>query len=99
MRVIARKALREFWAQPSYADSEKSLSAWYAEAKQAKWKKPQDIKDKYRDASFLGDNRVVFNIGGNKYRLVIHVNYSYAIVRIKFIGTHKQYDQIDAEKI
>jgi len=99
MRVIAIRTLREFWRQPIYADAELPLRAWYQEAKKAKWNITQEIKDKYRSASFLADNRVVFNIHGNKYRLVVHVNYDYQIIRIKFIGTHKQYDAIDAETV
>lgn len=99
MRVIAIKVLREFWEQSRYSDSANALKAWYAEAKKATWETAQDIKDKYRNASFIRDNRVIFNIHGNKYRLVAHINYAYQIVRIKFIGTHKQYDEIDAENI
>ena len=99
MRVIAIKILREFWEQPKYSDSEMALKAWYTEAKHAHWKTTQDIKSKYRNASFLSDNRVIFNIHGNKYRLVTHINYPYEIVYVKFIGTHKQYDQINAETI
>lgn len=99
MRVIAIKMLREFWEQPKYLDSETTLKAWYTEAKHTSWKTTQNIKSKYRNASFLADNRIVFNIHGNKYRLVVHVNYSYQIVYVKFIGTHKQYDEIDAEVI
>jgi len=88
MRVIAIKMLKEFWKKPRYSDSEPALSAWYIEAKHVTWNTPQDIKDKYRNASFLSDNRVVFNIHGNKYRLVAHINYTYKIVYIKFIRTH-----------
>lgn len=99
MRVIAIKTLREFWQQSRYSDAEYPLKAWYMEVKKAVWKTTQDIKDKYRNASFLKDNRVVFNIHGNKYRLVVHINYEYQLVRIKFVGTHKEYDAIDAEKI
>lgn len=99
MRVIAIKILRGFWQCPKYSDSENSLRAWYVEAKNAKWKTTQDIKDKYRNASFVANNRVVFNIHGNKYRLVVHISYIYQIVYIKFIGTHKQYDEIKAESI
>lgn len=80
-------------------DSENALKAWYTEAKRAVWKAPNEIKDKYRNASFLADNRVVFNIHGNKYRLVVHINYAYQIVYVKFIGTHRQYDEIDARII
>jgi mRNA interferase HigB len=99
MRVIAIKMLREFWQQPRFSDAENPLRAWYREAKGASWKTTKDVKDKYRNASFLGDNRVVFNIHGNKYRLVVHINYSYQIVNIKFIGTHRQYDEIDTVNI
>jgi mRNA interferase HigB len=99
MRVIAIKILREFWQEPKHADSENALRAWFTEAKNASWKTTKDIKEKYRNASFLADNRVVFNIHGNKYRLVVHINYPYKIVYVKFIGTHKQYDEIDAEII
>lgn len=99
MRVISIKMLRAFWEQSKYSSSKTALSAWFTEAKHADWKTTQDIKDKYRNATFLADNRVVFNIHGNKYRLVVHINYAYQIVYIKFIGTHKQYDAIDAETI
>lgn len=99
MRVIAIKMLREFWEKPQYSDSKNALKAWYIEVKKTSWKTTQDVKDKYRNASFIADNRVVFNIHGNKYRLVTHINYAYHIVRVKFIGTHKQYDEIDAESI
>ena len=99
MRVIARRILREFWEQNKYSDSENPLKAWYKETEKAVWKNTQDIKKQYRNASFVADNRVVFNIHGNKYRLVVHINYGYGVVRIKFIGTHKQYDEIDAERI
>jgi len=99
MRVIAIKRLKDFWEQPKYSDSEQMLKAWYIEAKHANWGTPQDIKDRYRTASFLMDNRVVFNIHGNKYRLIIHVNYRCQTVYIRYIGTHKQYDAIDARTI
>lgn len=99
MRVIAIKMLRDFWEHPKYSDSENPLRAWYTEAKKERWRTTQDIKNKYRNASFLGDNRVVFNIHGNKYRLVVHINYVLQIIFIKFIGTHAQYDKIDAESI
>lgn len=99
MRVIAIKMLREFWEQSRYADSENALKAWYYEARKAVWNTTQDIKDRYRNASFVGDNRVVFNIHGNKYRLVVHVHFLRGIVRIKFVGTHRQYDEINVETI
>ncbi len=99
MRVIAKKTLRQFWAQRRYADSQGSLEAWHDEVSTAAWKTPQDIKDLYRTASFVGRNRVVFNIGGNKYRLVVEVQYVAGIVWVKFIGTHAQYDKIDVEAV
>lgn len=99
MRVIAKRTLREFWEEPDCADAEQLLKAWFSEARSADWKKPQDIKEQYRQASFLQDNRVVFNIAGNKYRLIVKINYPFGIVYVRFIGTHKQYDAIDAETV
>ena len=75
------------------------MKAWFAEASGASWETPQAIKDRYRHASFVADNRVIFNIGGNKYRLVVHVNYDYGIVFVKFVGTHTDYDRIDPETV
>jgi mRNA interferase HigB len=89
MRIVSRATLKEFWEQSSYSDSEQPLKAWYEEAKKADWTSPQDIKDKYRNASFVGNNRVVFNIHGNKYRLCY----------IRFVGSHHAYDKIDAATI
>lgn len=99
MRIIARSAIRAFWEHPEYSDSEQALKAWYAVVVKADWSKPQDIKNQFRHASIIGDNRVVFNIAGNKYRLVVKFNYPYRIAFIRFVGTHRQYDQIDAERI
>jgi mRNA interferase HigB len=75
------------------------LKAWFQEAKQAHWSNPNEIKAKYLNASILKNSRVVFNIGGTKYRLVVRINYKYAIVFIRFIGTHEEYDDINAEEI
>lgn len=97
MRVIAKKTLREFWGR--HPDCEQQLKSWYQEADAADWKGPGDIKKEYPSASFLGDNRVVFNIKGNHYRLVVKINYDYRMVWIRFIGTHAQYDKINAKKI
>lgn len=97
MRVIAKRALRAFWENPEYADAEQPLKTWHSEARRADWKTPQEIKHQFRHASFLKGNRVVFNIAGNKYRLVVKVNYAYGIAYVRFVGTHKQYDAIDAE--
>ena len=97
MRVIAKKRLREFWGR--YPDSEQQLKAWYAEANDATWQTPAVVKAKYGKASILKDSRVVFNICGNKYRLVAKINYPHQVVYIRFVGTHEQYDAIDAETI
>ena len=99
MRIISRATLRNYWEDPKYSDSAQSLKAWYDEAKDAEWKSPQDIKSKYRSASFVANSRVVFNIHGNKYRLVVAIKYEIGILFIRFVGTHKQYDDIDASKI
>ena len=97
MRVIARRTLREFWER--HRDAERMLKAWFAEASTASWDTPQSIKARYRHASFVADNRVIFNVCGNKYRLIAHVNYDYGVVLIKFVGTHEEYDRIDPETV
>jgi len=99
MRIISRAALKKFWLNRRYQDSEHALKSWYDEVKQAEWKTPQDVKNKYRHASILGNNRIVFNIHGNTYRLVVAMNYDFGLCYIRFIGTHKQYDEIDATTI
>jgi mRNA interferase HigB len=99
MRIIARKALKEFYRRPNCLDAKEPLEAWYYETKKAKWESWRDIKEKYSSASILKGSRVVFNIGGNKYRLVVQINFPAQIVYIRFIGTHKEYDQINAEVI
>lgn len=97
MRIISKKALRDFWTREPAAQAE--LEAWHAEAKQASWKTPAQIKDKYGSASILKSGRVVFNICGNSYRLVAWINYDFFTIYIRFIGTHKEYDEIDAQTI
>jgi mRNA interferase HigB len=97
MRVIAKRTLREFWVK--YPDAEEQLRAWYREALHAKWTSPHVIKEQYRSASVLQSGRVVFNIAGNKYRLVVKIGYSPGIVYIRFIGTHRQYDRINVETV
>ncbi len=97
MRVIAIKPLREFWKK--YHDAEIPIRAWYTEVKAAKWRKQNDIKEKYRSVSIIANNRAVFNILGNKYRLVFATKYDFQIVYVRFIGTHKQYDKINAKEI
>lgn len=85
-----------FWKK--YPDSEKALYAWFQEAIHANWSKPSDIKEQYRSASILKESRVVFNIAGNKYRLLVEVLYQIGVIYVKFVGTHKEYDKIDAEE-
>ena len=97
MRVIAYRSLQNFWAL--HPPAEQPLKAWYGEAKKAEWRQPADIKAHYRNASFVGNNRVVFNIKGNDYRLIVAVAYRIGIVYVKFIGTHAQYDDIDAATV
>ena len=97
MRVIAVSQLRAFWAR--HPDAEQPLKAWYEEASNADWRQPADIKAQYRSASILKNRRVVFNIKGNDYRLVVSVAYRFQAVYVKFIGTHAEYDRIDAETV
>jgi mRNA interferase HigB len=97
MRVIAKRTLREFWEQ--HADAEQSLKAWYQDAAQATWTSPQDIRQTYATASIVANNRVVFNIRGNQYRLVVAINYAFGIVYIRFVGTHAEYNRINAETV
>ena len=99
MRVIAKRTLVRFWSQPKFKDSTGALKIWYDEAMKAIWKNPQDIKEYYRSASICGNNRVVFNIAGNKYRLVVEMQYQAGIVWVKFVGTHAQYDKINVEDV
>ena len=97
MRVISVKMLKAFWAE--HPDAEWALRAWHTEAKQARWRKPVDIKAAYRTGSILRNNRVVFNIKGNSYRLIVAIKYEFQIVYIRFIGTHIAYDRINAEEV
>ena len=99
MRIISRKALREFWEKREYADAEQPLKAWFREAAKGDWATSAEIKAAYRSASIVAGNRVVFNIAGNKYRLVVKVNYPYRVMYIRFVGTHRQYDAIDVTEI
>ena len=97
MRVIAPATLRLFWIR--HPNAEQPLRAWLDEARQARWKSPQDVKSRYASASFIGRNRVVFNIKGNDYRLVVAVAYRFQAVYIKFVGSHADYDRIDATTV
>lgn len=97
MKIIALRTLREFWER--HPQAEQPLRGWYAEASQAQWRTPADIKAAHGNASFLNNNRVVFNIKGNDYRLVVAVRYTQMLMFIRFIGTHAEYDRIKAEII
>jgi mRNA interferase HigB len=97
MHIVAVRFLRTFWE--GNPDSEQPLKSWVDEVKKANWSQPAEIKGRYRSASILKNKRVVFNIKGNDYRLVVSVAYAYQAVYVKFIGTHKAYDAIDAETV
>ena len=97
MRVVAVKTLRDFWRR--HPDAEQPLRAWHDEACKAEWRQPADVKAVYRSASVLKNRRVVFNIRGNEYRLIVAIAYRVGVVYVKFIGTHAQYDAVDAETV
>jgi mRNA interferase HigB len=97
MRIIAKKPLKDYWQKEPAARA--PMEAWHAEARHANWASPADVKAMYGAASILKNGRVVFNIGGNKYRLVVWINYEFHIIYIRFVGTHKEYDAIDAQTI
>jgi len=96
-RIIAKRTLKEFWEK--HADSEQYLKTWYDTAKNARWKSPNDVKNTYANASIVSGNRVVFNIKGNSYRLIVKFQYEREWAYIRFIGTHSEYDKINAETI
>ena len=89
--------MRDFWEK--HSGCEQQLKSWFQEARNAEWKNPNQIKKEYPSASILNDNRIVFNIKGNNYRLVVKINYDYQMVWIRFIGTHGEYDKINANEI
>ena len=97
MQIIARRTLREFWEIHSPAEA--PLRTWYALVAAAEWTGPSDVRAMFGSADFVGGNRVIFDIGGNKYRLIVHVAYVYKRVLVKFIGTHAEYDKINAETV
>jgi len=99
MRVIAKRTLRNFWeSKPQYSEAESPLSAWHAVCIRATWRAPKDVKATFRSASFVGKN-VVFNIAGNKYRVVVNISYSRQAIFVKFVGTHEQYDNVDVGEL
>lgn len=98
MQVIALRTLKQFWAL--HPQAETPLRVWYAQATQAAWTSPQDIKREFSvTVDFVADNRVIFDISGNKYRLIVHVSYAYKRILVKFIGAHSQYDKINPESV
>jgi len=100
VRVISKQTLRRFWESArGRADARRALEAWHREARRAAWTSPQDIKRMYSSASVLKGSRVVFNVCGNRYRLVVRIDFSHQIVFVRFIGTHAEYDAIDAEAV
>jgi len=99
VRVIAKNSLKKFWEKPGCADARGPLHSWYEEARKAVWLSPRDVKLLYASASICRNNRVVFNVGGNKYRLVVEVQDQARIVWVKFVGTHAEYDRIDVDTV
>lgn len=100
MRVIALSTLREFWdGKAAHVEAREPTLAWYRHVIHADWRSPSDVKRDFGSASILQDGRVVFNIAGNKYRIVVRINFPYRVVYVRFIGTHAQYDRINAQTI
>lgn len=97
MRIIAKRTLRDFWRK--HTDCEEQLKAWYRETEKSKWNNINEVKNHYPNSSVLKDNRLVYNIKGNNYRLIVKFNFEYQISWIRFIGTHAEYDRIDANTI
>ncbi len=97
MRVIAKKILRDFWEK--HENCEQQLKSWFREVQKSVWENPNQIKEEYPTASILNNNRVVFNIKGNNYRLIVKISFEYQMVWIRFIGTHGEYDKINANTI
>lgn len=97
MRIVAKRTLRVYWEKERRA--EQPLRSWHAVAAKAGWFSPADVKADYRNASIVGNDRVVFNIGGNRYRLVVRFDYRHGIGFVRFVGTHAEYDRIDAARI
>lgn len=98
MRIIALKALKDHWLLPGRGDSEQALKAWYAIVREASWDHFPQVKEQFRSASAVGD-RVVFNIAGNKYRLVTYINYDFHTVYVRFVGSHAEYDEVDVNNV
>lgn len=100
MRIVAKRTLRTFWEKSrGYADARRALEDWHAQVRKADRATPADVKVMYGDASILESSRVVFDICGNKYRLIAKINFPYRVVYIRFVGTHREYEQVDAETV
>jgi mRNA interferase HigB len=99
MRIIAKRTLRQYWQTAQGQGARSALEDWHAQVVEADWAKPSDVKELFGEASILKGGRVVFNSAGNRYRLVVWINYPYRVVYIRFVGTHAEYDEIDAETI
>jgi mRNA interferase HigB len=97
MRIISKRTLRVFWE--GFPDAEEPLQAWYREVEKEDWDEPAKLKEKYRNASIIKGSRVVFNIKGNDYRLVVKINYQYRVVYVRFVGTHAEYDKVNVEEV
>ncbi len=97
MRIIKTSVLKDFYIK--HQKSENPLKSWIQETKKNNWRDPSDVKSFYRSADILKNNRIVFNIGGNKYRLIVKVNYKCGVVYIRFIGSHEQYNKVNAEEV
>lgn len=97
MRVFSLSTLREFWEK--HPDAEQPLRAWFVEAERADWAGPADVKARYRSADFIAGDRVVFNIKGNNYRLIVAIKYQFKAVYVRFVGSHADYDNVDAERV
>jgi mRNA interferase HigB len=97
LRIISKRTLRVFWE--GFPDAEEPLQAWYREVEKEDWDEPAKLKEKYRNASIIKGSRVVFNIKGNDYRLVVKINYQYRVVYVRFVGTHAEYDKVNVEEV
>jgi len=100
MRIVAKRTLRRFWERSRrYADAKRALEDWHAQVRRADWATPAEVKAMYGDASIFKGSRVVFNVCGNRYRLIAKINFPYRVVYIRFVGTHEEYDRVDAETV
>ncbi|ALN75619.1 type II toxin-antitoxin system HigB family toxin [Aureimonas sp. AU20] len=98
MQILSKRTLRQFWEVHPHAES--PLRTWHALVEKAEWATPNDIKSQFgANVDFVGDNRVIFDIGGNKFRLIVHVSYTFRRVLVKFVGTHAEYDRINPETV